>query len=115
MVTKYRLILIVIAIVLALFMFFGNSYISEAQSARHYLKWTVDCSKGESVLIKPNYDQAFDWKDPYSGVVERIVPVSLSCKASTGNVSKTCNGYVITRASRTDPMNKTHAACYAVP
>lgn len=115
MVTKYRLTLIVIAIFLALFIFFGNSYISEAQSARHFLKWTVDCAKGESVLIKPNYDRAFDWKDPYTGVVERIVPLSLSCKTSTDSVSKTCNGYFISKSSRTDPMNKTHVACYAVP
>ena len=112
---NYRLMLIAIAIVLALFMFFGNNHISEAQSARHFLKWTVDCAKGESVLIKPKYDQAFDWKDPYSGVVERIVPLSLSCNTSTGSLSKTCDGYFITRASRSDPMNKTHAACYAVP
>lgn len=113
--TKSRFTLFVIAILLALIMFFGNNQISEAQSARFFLKWTADCAKGESVLIKPKYDQAFDWKDPYSGVVERIVPIAFSCKTSAGSVSKTCEGYFLTKASRIDPMNKTHVACYAVP
>jgi hypothetical protein len=113
--TKSRFTLIVIAIFLALIMFFGNQQISEAQSARFYLKWAVDCTQGESVTIKPKYDQVFDWKDPYNGAVEKIVPLALSCKTSTTSVSKTCNGYFSTRASRLDPMNKTHVACYAVP
>ena len=43
---KFRSPIIIIAIMLALFMFFGNRYVSEAQSARHFLKWTVDCAKG---------------------------------------------------------------------
>lgn len=114
MVTKYRLTLIVIAILFALFIFFGNNHISEAQSARFYLRWTVDCAKGEPITIKPNYDQSFDWKDSYTGVVERIVPVVLNCKTSTERFSKSCKGYFLTRASRIDPMNKTHVACYAV-
>lgn len=115
MITKFRLTLLVIAVFLSLIMFFGDKHISEAQSARFYLKWTVDCSKGESLTIIPKYDLAFDWKDPYTGAVEKIVPLALSCKTSTGSVSKICNGYFSTRASRMDPMNKTHAACYAVP
>ena len=112
---KFRSPIIIIAIMLALFMFFGNRYVSEAQSARHFLKWTVDCAKGEPVTIKPRYDQSFDWKDPYTGAVERIVPLSFSCKTSTETVSKTCKGYFITQPSRIDPMNKTRVACYAVP
>jgi hypothetical protein len=115
MITKNRFTLILIAILLALIMFFGNNHVSEVQSARFYLKWTADCAKGESILIVPKYNQAFDWKDPYTGVVERIVPMAFTCKTSTGIVSKTCNGYYLTRASRLDPMNKTHVTCYAVP
>jgi hypothetical protein len=106
---------IIIAIIIVLFMFFGNRYVSEAQSARHFLKWTIDCAKGESITINPRYDQSFDWKDPYTGVVERIVPLIFSCKTSTETVSKTCKGYFITQPSRIDPMNKTRVACYAVP
>lgn len=113
--TRSRFTLIVIAILLALVMFFGNNQISEAQSARFFLKWTVDCAKGESVAIKPKYDQAFTWKDPYNGAEEKIVPLALSCKTSAGSVSKTCKGLFYTRASRLDPMNKTHVSCYEVP
>jgi len=112
---KFRLPIIFIAIIIALFLFFGNRNVSEAQSARHFLKWTVDCAKGESITIKPRYDQSFDWKDPYTGVVERIVPLTFSCKTSTESVSITCKGYFTTQASRIDPMNKTRVACYAVP
>lgn len=115
MINKHRLTLIVIAILLAISMFLGNSYIPEAQSARYFLKWSVDCAKGESVTIRPRYDQSFDWKDPYTGVAEKVVPLTVSCKSNTDSVSKTCNGYFLTRASRIDPMNKTHVTCYAVP
>jgi hypothetical protein len=115
MITKYRFTVILIAILLAFVMFFGSKHVSEAQSAVFYLKWTVSCSKGEPVTIKPKYDQALDWKDTYTGAVEKIVPLALSCKTSTGSVSKTCNGYFLTRASRIDPLNVTNVACYAVP
>ena len=115
MMKKSRLTILVIAICLAFLMFFGNKYISEAQSARFYLSWAVDCAKGESLTIKPKYDQAFDWKDPYNGAVEKIVPLEMSCKTSVGNMAKVCNGYITTRASRLDPMNKSRATCYAVP
>jgi hypothetical protein len=115
MIAKSRINLIVIAIFLALIMFFGNKHISEAQSARYYLNWTIDCAKGESISIIPKYDLTFDWKDPYTGVVEQIVPLELSCKTNVRSVRKICNGYITTRASRLDPMNKTHATCYAVP
>ena len=114
MITKYRISIILIAILLTLFMFFGNNRISEAQSARFYLKWTVECAKGESITIKPKYEQSIDWTDSYTGVVEKIVPLAMSCKTSAGIISKTCNGYYITRASRLDPLNKTNVACYAV-
>ena len=115
MITKSRLTLTLIAFLLALIMFFGNKQVSEAQSARFFLKWTADCAKGEPITIKPKYDQSFDWKDPYTGAVERIVPLAFSCQTSTESVSRTCKGYFSTRASRLDPMNKTHVACYAVP
>ena len=115
MITKSRISFIVIAIFLALIMFFGNKQITEAQSAQFYLKWSVDCAKGESVAIKPKYDRAFDWKDSGTGGVETIVPLALSCKTSAGSVSKTCKGLFYTRASRLDPMNKTHVSCYEVP
>ena len=105
--TKYRFSLVIIAIVIALSMYFGNNQISEAQSARHFLKWTIDCAKGEPITIKPKYDQAFDWKDPYTGFVERVVPLAFTCKTSTESVNKICKGYFITSASRVEPMNKT--------
>lgn len=112
---KARLTLFIIAIFLALILFFGERHISEVQSARFYLTWTVDCAKGEPVNIFPKYDSAFNWKDPYSGVVEKIVPLGFSCKASSGVVTKKCNGWISTRASTSAPMEKTHATCYAVP
>lgn len=113
--TKSRLILLVFATFLALILFFGDKHISEAQSAIFYLNWTIDCAKGESISIIPKYDLTFDWKDPYTGAVEQIVPLELSCKTYIKNVRKICNGYISTRASRLDPMNKTHTTCYAVP
>jgi hypothetical protein len=112
---KSRLIPLAIALLLAILLFIGDKHISEAQSAKFYLTWTVDCAKGEAVKIIPKYDSAFDWKDSYSGVVERIVPLAFSYKASSGNVSKNCNGWISTRASKTVPMDKTHVSCYAVP
>lgn len=113
--TVSRLLILVIATLLASVMFFGNKYVSEAQSARFYLNWTVDCGKGETVKILPRYDRAFDWTDKYSGVVEKIVPLELSCKTGANSERKVCNGYITTRASRLDPMNISHATCYAVP
>lgn len=112
---KIKLPLLFIAVLTAIIMFFGGKNVLEAQSARFYMKWTMDCVKGESIAIKPRYDLAFDWKDSYTGKVEKIVPLELSCKTSTTNVSKTCIGWISTRASQTDPLNKTHATCYAVP
>ncbi len=88
---------IIIAIILPLFLFFGNRFVTEAQSARHFLKWTIDCAKGESITIKPRHDQSSDWKDPCTGVVERMVPLTSSCKISTESVSKTCKGYFLPR------------------
>ena len=115
MIQNHRFTIISVAILLSLIAFFGNKNVSEAQSARFFLKWTVDCAKGEQVLIKPRYDQAFKWADPYLGKVETIVPLSMSCKTSTNEVNKTCKGYFLTRASQIDPLNMTHVACYAVP
>jgi hypothetical protein len=110
-----KVILLLSAVVIAAIIFFGNGKISEAQSARFYLKWTVDCSKGAVISIQPRYDLAFDWKDSYSGSVERIVPMGMSCQTITKIEKKVCNGWISTRASRLDPMNKTHVTCYAVP
>lgn len=115
MINKHRFALGLVAVLLSLIAFFGNKYVSEAQSARFFLKWTVDCEKGEQVLIKPRYDLAFKWADPYLGKVETIVPLAMSCKTSISEVNKICKGYYLTRASQIDPMNKTHVACYAVP
>jgi hypothetical protein len=112
---KPKFMIILVAILLSFIAFFANRNVSEAQSARFFLKWTVDCDKGEQVLIKPRYDLAFKWVDPYLGKVETIVPLAMSCKTSTGEVNKICKGYYLTRASQIDPMNKTHVACYAVP
>lgn len=111
----HRFTIILVAILLSLIVFFGNRNVSEAQSARFFLKWTVDCAKGEKVLINPRYDQAFSWVDPYSGKAETIVPLTLICKTSLAEVNKSCKGYFLTRASQIDPLNKTHVACYAVP
>lgn len=113
--TRYRFTLIFIAFLLALVMFFGNRNVSEAQSAIFYFHWSANCAKGEPVTLKPKYDKAFDWTDPYTGAIEKIVPYTISCKTGTTSVSKLCKGFVYTRASRTDPMNKTHVSCYGVP
>lgn len=110
-----KVFILVIAVLLAIIAFLGDSRVSEVQSARYYLKWTVDCEKGAAVTIQPRYDLAFDWKDSYTGAVEKIVPMGLSCKASTKIENRVCNGWISTRASRLEPMNKTHATCYAVP
>lgn len=112
---KARLTLLIIAVFLALILFFADRHISEGQSARFYLTWSVDCAKGEAVTIFPKYDSAFKWKDPYSGVVEKIVPLGFSCKTSNAVVTKKCNGWISTRASTSAPMEKTRAICYAVP
>lgn len=108
-------LLVLIAVFIAIIMFFGSKQVIEAQSASFYLKWTVDCTKGESIAISPRYDLAFNWKDPNNGKIEKIVPLELACKNGTKDVDKICRGWISTRASQTDPMNKTHAACYAVP
>jgi hypothetical protein len=79
------------------------------------LKWTVDCAKGAAVTIQPRYDLAFEWKDPYTGVAEKIIPLGFTCKTSVKMEDRVCRGWISTRASRVDPMNKTHVACYAVP
>ena len=110
-----RIVILITAVFLALLMFFGNKQVSEVQSARFNLIWTVDCAKGAAITIQPRYDLAFDWKDPFTGVVEKIVPMGVTCKTNTKIEDRVCKGWISTRASRLDPMNKTHAACYAVP
>jgi hypothetical protein len=115
MIENSRTMILLIAVFLALIMFFGNKQVSEVQSARFYLTWTVDCAKGAAITIQPRSDLAFDWKDPFTGVVEKIVPMGLTCKTNTKIEDRVCKGWISTRASRLEPMNKTHAACYAVP
>jgi len=115
MIENSRIMILIFAVFLAMIVFFGNKQVSEVQSARFYLTWMVDCAKGAVITIQPRSDLAFDWKDPFTGVVEKIGPMGLTCKTNTKIEEMVCKGWISTRASRLDPMNKTHAAWYAVP